>query len=141
MPSTLDIILTTCPQLITCPVLKETSSDHKLVLFNNSISVKTHQPLIRKGRSFKNYSKLNLLYNLDMTRLNALLFSTDVNLVASTLVNEINKALDVVAPNKATQIRTHYAPHLSSNTKEIIEQRNKAKEKARMTKMKEDHET
>ena len=133
-PSTLDIILTNIPHLISPPSLIETSSDHKMVLFRKNVTVKENAPQVRRARNYKNYSKSKMLNTMNIPLLNKLLLSTDANEVAESLTNEINRALDVVAPVKCTQMRVHYAPHLSPTTKSMMTERNKIKEAARTNK-------
>ena len=134
-PSTIDIILTNVPHLISTPTLIESTSDHKIVLFDKKILVKPNVPQIRKARIYKNYTKEKMLQTLNIPLLNQLLSSTDVNKVADSLTEEIVRALDIIAPICTTQIRTKYAPHLSQETKTLMTKRDKIKTEANMSKL------
>ena len=128
-PSILDLLISTHPELLTQPKLIETSSDHKMVMFQKSISIrKTFMPL-RRARSYAKYTKGRMLNLLNIPHLNMLLSSKDPNHVADSLVEEINRVLNIVAPIETIQIRKHYVPYLSSITKQLMESRDKKKAK------------
>ena len=137
-PSTLDILLTNIPEQLSSPLLFETSSDHKLVSFNKRMKVKDAIIPIRKARNFSKYSKNEMLRKLNMPKLNELLHETDPEVVAEELTKELQRVLDEIAPIKTTQIRKHYAPHLTEGTKKLMTTRNEMKEKAQKTKKIED---
>ena len=137
-PSILDLVITNIPHLISPPILLETSSDHKCIIFNKHIKLKCKMEEVRKARSYKLYTKERLLANLNMPVINQLLFSRNTNYVADSLIGEINSALDICAPVKTTQMRAKYIPHLLLSTKELMMIRNKHREKANTSKSEED---
>ena len=138
VPSVLDLILTNIPAQLSTPILIDSSSDHKVIFFHKSTKVKAKVLLIRKARSYKNYTKEKLQNQLNMPRLNRLLFSTNLNYVANTLVDEVNRVLDVIAPVRTIQLRTKYAAHLTEATKQMMTDRNNLKTKAILSKLDED---
>ena len=138
-PSTLDIILSSHPELIEAPTLLHSSSDHKMILFAKNAKIKQLKQPTRRGRSYVHYSKAQLLSLLNMPKLNSLLNSTCTNHVTNTLIEEITRVLDIVAPIKTIQIRNHYAAYLSAATKELMTKRDKVKKMANITKKIEDH--
>ena len=137
-PSTLDIILSNKPELINTPLLVQTTSDHKLVIFRKEVKMRQNMIPSRKARSFKNYTREKLLQNLDMPKLNKLLNSKNPDYVADVLVEEVNRILDIVAPVKTVQIRKNYAAHLTIHTKELMKKRDEIKEKAQKSKSEDD---
>ena len=62
----------------------------------------------------------------------------DVNLAAQLFTDKITSILDNMAPVRKYQIRKKYAPWLSNNTKERINERNLAQKKAVETGMPDD---
>ena len=48
----------------------------------------------------------------------------------NVLAGKLNRILDIMAPVKIIQVRTHYAPWMSLETKEMIKDRNRAQRKA-----------
>ena len=137
-PSILDIVLTNCPLQIPPPLLLDSTSDHKIVLIQKKCETKMTAAITRKARSYKHYTKARMLQNLDIPRLNQLLFSEDPNYVAEALVCELNRALDIVAPTKVIQIRKNYAAHLTESTKQIMANRDQLKGIALASKKEED---
>ena len=93
---------------------------------------------IRKARSFKNYSKEQLLVLLDMPKLNELLMSICPNHVTDILVEEITRILNILAPIKTIQIRNHYAVYLTNATKELMAKRDNMKQLAHISKNEDD---
>ena len=134
VPSTLDVIFSNFPHLIIDHQLIEASSDHKIVLFQKAVNIKPKLQLINKMRSYKAYSKLGLVQKLDMPLLNSLLENNDADTIAETMVEEINRVLDLVAPIKTIQLRTNYAPHLTIDTKNVMKKRYILKTKANVSK-------
>ena len=69
-----------------------------------------------------------------MPKLNKLLSSSDPNLVADAMIDEVNRVLDIVAPVKTVQICTKYAAHLTAQTKELMNRRDSMKDDAQKSK-------
>ena len=89
----------------------------------------TPRPVKRaqKARRYKMYSAQRLLESLDQPAIMDLLWSTDSNVIAEGLVNELNRVLDIIAPFKTISPRAHYAPHLQASTRLVMEKRDEAK--------------
>ena len=77
---------------------------------------------------------------LRFKEINKLLWEIDPDYVAVQLVQEINYALDLIAPVKKTQLRTRYAPSISDQTKVLMKSRDDKKGKYLKTRTKEDKE-
>ena len=136
--SMLDLILTNDSKLFSNPLTLDSSSDHKVMLIHKAQKWKTNAPMIKKARSYKKYTKKDMLENLDIPKINKLLWIMDPNVVANELVKEINNALNIVAPVKKIQTRRQYAPHLSENTKIEMKNRDQLKAKCYASKNNED---
>jgi hypothetical protein len=79
---------------------------HKLIkVVRFSKSFKPCPRFIRK-RMFKNFDP----EKLRESQLDEILTCTDVNQAAELLVHKMNTILDIIAPIKTVQIRTHYVP-------------------------------
>ena len=121
--STLDLILTSKPELISNIRLLATCSDHALITCQVSQVKPPPIKRSRRFRGFKKYSKDGLLAAIDYHRLGALLWSEDPNWVAEELTSILNLALDVVAPTKTVNPRKGYVPHLTAETKLMMKER------------------
>ena len=64
----------------------------------------------------------------------------DLEMAVNMVSEKLNKILDEMAPVKVIQVRTNYAPWMSRETKQKIKERDKAQEKASVTKNTEDWE-
>ena len=134
LPSCIDLIMTNTENLVEKPILINSSSDHKIISVTLVRKVKENKPNLKIGRSYKNYSKKEILKVLDIPYINSFLCCTNTDMVAEALVYSINKALDIVAPMKKTQIRKNYAPFLSEDTKKLMNERNNLKATANTSK-------
>ena len=106
------------------------ASDHKMIYTVRRTKKVISKPRIIKKRSFKNFDPQAFIDAvrstpwLDVYLCNNL--DTAVNLVATKL----NMILDIMAPVKVIQVRSCYAPWMSSKTKEEIKKRKIAQQKA-----------
>ena len=127
IPSTLDVIFTNKPELISTPVLISSSSDHKMIIVTKTGKVVPEQLNVIYARSYKKYTCATMLKCLEMPFINKLMWNDNPEEVADHLVASINRSLDIVAPFKKTQIRKHYAPSISEATKILMKERDLAK--------------
>ena len=128
--SILDILLTNVPATIAKATLHKSSSDHKIVVYEKTVTAKLKEPNIRRSRSFKVYTKERMIAQLQPDMINSLLDVSDTNLVANVLIGHITEALDIIAPIKSVQPRFRYAPYLTSTTKKMMTERDDLKETA-----------
>ena len=128
--STLDILLTNNPSTITSTFLVNSSSDHKVVIYERKTAEKKKESNCRKTRTLKKYSKERMVKEINVEMINSLMGTEDTNLIANVLIGHLTECLNKVAPWKTIQTRHQYAPYLSSDTKEMMLVRNNMKQKA-----------
>ena len=126
-PSTLDVTISNRIDLISKPLLLNSSTDHKLVIITKTGKPLPEKPSIIICRNYKKYTKSGMLDALNIVEINKLMWSDNTDFVAGQLVHLINMALDQVAPVKKIQIRNRYAPYISESTKVLMKERDSAK--------------
>ena len=106
-------------------------SDHKLLkIKRHSKSIQNKVRFTRK-RTFKNFNKEEFKRRVrNMAELKLIEETSNVDEAAKLLTEGITRILDEMAPVKTIQVREKYAPHLSEETKELQNQRNKAQARA-----------
>ena len=130
-PSGLDHYFTTNPRKLSdVQVINQGSSDHKIIFATRfSRCISRNQRIIKK-RSYKNFNATEFLGALKQVSWWKIYSCDDVNLAVETLSEEITIILDKMAPIKVFQVRTNYAPWISSSTKELMKTRDQAQKKA-----------
>ena len=104
------------------------SSDHKLIRATRySKSVSRCQRIVKK-RSYRGFDASLFLAAVKNIPFFKIYECEDVNAAIRILTTELNKILDIMAPGKIFQVRTNYAPWLSSDMKVMMKERNQAQQ-------------
>ena len=91
-----------------------------------------------KKRSYKNFDPVHFINEVRKIRWWTLYQTENVNSAVDIFSSKLNEILDLVAPIKTIQIRTHYSPWLSDETKTLMAERNNAQRIASRTQSTED---
>ena len=137
--STLDQIWTNCGnRIINHFNLKRPPSDHNIIGANISLSdIKIGgQNIVRRKWSKFDTNRFKMKCN--NTDWSSILREPNPELANSIFEEKLNRILDSEAPMGLIQRRTRYLNWLSDSTKDKMEERDKAKDKARDTKMESD---
>ena len=130
--SCLDHIYTNTPGKCDTPKVESAgNSDHLAVLITKySKELKIKPQTIRK-RSYKHFDIKNFLKDVNESRINAEITAIrDIDEAALKFEELFGSILDKHAPVKVFQIRKHYVPYLSEETKLLMEERNCLKDEA-----------
>ena len=109
-------------------------SDHMLIFavrYANSIRP---QPSYIRKRSFKNFVPSEFISAINQLSWLDIYLCTDSNSAVELLSTKITSVLDLMAPMKTFQVRTHYNPWLSQETKILIAERERLHKSAVETK-------
>ena len=113
-------------------------SDHKFIfVVRYSKALKKSARYVTK-RSYKNFRPEQFLNEVRSIKWWDLYQCIDVNEAVRIFNKKITDILDKLAPIKTIQIRSKYAPWLSSATKTLMKQRDDVQDNARMTNKSED---
>ena len=130
-PGGLDHYYTTHPQKISeVHAYHQGSSDHRVIMATRYSKLVVRNPRYVKKRSYKNFNPaefLNAVRNISWWELYS---CNDLDKAVTLFSEKLTAILDEMAPVKKYQIRKKYAPWLSNNTKEKINERNLAQKKA-----------
>ena len=96
---------------------------------------------IIKKRSFKNFNPQAFVEAVMKISWLDVYLCDDVDTAVKLVTDKLNKILDEMAPIKIIQVRTHYAPWMSTETKAKAKERDLAQKKAAQTQSVEDWET
>ena len=108
-------------------------SDHKLILAIRQSKVKiTNQRIVFK-RSYKNFDPKVFLSAVSQISWWEVYSSENIESAVELFTNKLNSILNKMAPMKKFQVRTKYAPWMSSSTKEKVKIRDAAQKKASET--------
>jgi len=109
-------------------------SDHKMIsAVRYTDSLKGNVRYVRK-RIFRNFDSQGFRSEVAATNMLEIYLSSDVNEAVGLLTRKLTTALDKYAPIKTIQIRKHYAPWLSEETKLLMQERNRAQQAALISK-------
>ena len=114
------------------------SSDHKLIISVRHTKAVLSKPRLIKKRCFKDFSPQNFVKAVQKLTWFEVYMTEDTESAVRIVTEKLTTILDVMAPIKTIQNRTHYAPWLSKGTKEKIKQRNAAQRKAARTNLESD---
>ena len=133
-PSGLDHVYTNQPDhLSDVQVRFHGGSDHRLVMVTRYTKSVVRKTRIIKKRSYKNFNPLDFINALKNVSWLEIYLCEDVNSAVKMFNEKMNMILDRLAPIKTIQVRNHYAPWLSSSTKELMKERNIAQHRASVT--------
>ena len=116
------------------------ASDHKMICVTRRTKKIISKPKIIKKRNFKNFNPQDFINEVSRTSWLDVYLCEDVDRAVNLVAGKLNRILDIMAPVKIIQVRTHYAPWMSLETKERIKKRNRAQRKAAETQNSEDWE-
>ena len=109
------------------------SSDHNIVgLEISTKDIKINGSTVWK-RCWKTFNRVRCLDNFRQTNWTDILEQTDVDIASSLLEDKICAIMDKEAPMKVIQHRTKYREWVSEDTKLEMEERDSAREVARIT--------
>ena len=117
------------------------ASDHKMICILRRTRKIISKPKIIKKRNFKNFDPQAFIDAVSKTSWLDVYLCDDLDTAVNLVTIKLNKILDEMAPVKIIQVRTHYAPWMSTETKEKIKERDTAQKKAAETQNAEDWES
>ena len=129
--SCIDHIATTSPDK--CEKISVTSagnSDHMAIIVTKHSKEIVEKPEVVKKRSYKNFTEANFIREVKYTDFEPVMEETDENEAAKKFCSIFRSILDNHAPIKVFQTRKNYAPWVSTETKSLIEERDKLKEES-----------
>ena len=101
-------------------------SDHKLIgATRYATSIKRNVRYVTK-RCYKNFKKEDFIFAVKQISWWHLYACDDVEMALQMLTDNLTKILDEMAPIRTIQIRENYAPWLSSETKQLMAERDHA---------------
>ena len=113
-------------------------SDHKLIKVTRySKSLKRNPRYVRK-RCYKQFNAEDFCQAVQQLSWWELYMCEDATTAAEMLTTQLSGILDTMAPIRTIQVRTRYAAWLTTETKQLIDQRNKAQKVASLTKDQDD---
>ena len=130
--SCLDHVYSNTPHKCDTPVpMAAGDSDHLAIIFTKySKDLKTKPQTIKK-RNYKNFMIGNFLTDVYNSGINEEIRSLDnLDEAATKFQEKFGSILDHHAPVKVFQIRKHYVPYISEETKLLMEERDALKEEA-----------
>ena len=95
-----------------------------ILAIRTSKTMKCSPKYIRK-RCYKNFVPSRFISEVRKIKWLGIYLSEDVNKAVEYFTNEINRILDVMAPLKTIQIRKQYNPWISSETKDMMTERDR----------------
>ena len=117
------------------------ASDHKMIYIIRRTKKVISKPKIIKKRSFKNFNPQAFVEAVMKISWLDVYLCDNVDTAVKLVTDKLNKILDEMAPIKIIQVRTHYAPWMSSETKAKAKERDLAQKKAAQTQSVEDWQT
>ena len=114
------------------PVTKQYcgGSDHMLIFATRySRSVKTSSRYVRK-RSYKNFNPAEFVQAVQQVSWWEVYLCDDVDTAVEILTKKLTFILDAMAPMRTIQVRTRYAPGLSTTTINLMKERDKQQQTA-----------
>ena len=108
-------------------------SDHKLLKVTRFSKSYKHLPRFVKKRTFKDFDEDSFIDKIKLCGLGEIYECTSVDSATELLTRKITNILDEMAPIKKFQTRTKYAPWLSTDTKQLMVEREAAQQKASLS--------
>ena len=109
-------------------------SDHKLITISRYSKTLKSYPRYIKKRCFKKFRSNEFIKQVrEMPELREIIVSQCANQAAELLTAGLSRVLNSCAPVRTIQHRSKYAPHLSDETKKLMEKRNTSQRKAATT--------
>ena len=128
--SGLDHLYTNNPEKLSQVHTELAGSDHKLLKVTRfAKSVKRSSRYVRK-RCYKDFDETEFRKKVSELSWFELYLCDDVEKAVHLLTSNINRVLDQFAPVRTVQMRSRYAPWLSSETKAIMKERDAAQVQA-----------
>ena len=125
-PSGLDHLYTNRPEKLSEVFSEHAGSDHKIIKVTRSAkSIKRNVRYVRK-RCYKDFDERKFKEEVTKLSWHELYLCEDVEKAVYILTSSLTTILDQFAPIRTIQMRTRYAPWLSSETKALIRDRDAA---------------
>ena len=138
-PSLLDQHWTNRPEKISSVnSFHQGSSDHKLIISMRHTKTVLSKPRLIRKRCFKDFSPDIFIEAVKKLTWFEVYMTEDTESAVNMVTKKLTAIIDVLAPIKTIQTRTHYAPWLSKATKKKINERNSAQKKAARTNLESD---
>jgi hypothetical protein len=128
--SCLDLIFTNKPEKTSEVETSTTTSDHKYIQMTRYSKIIKTAPRYIVKRSYKEFDENVFLSEARKLSWLPLYLCEDVNTAAAIFQDNINSVLDRLAPIRKIQTRNHFAPWISEETTNLMEERNMLKEAA-----------
>ena len=130
--SCLDHCYSDVPEKLSTPVIVSAGdSDHLAVIITKYAKAPICKPQTTRKRNFKNFcieSFLTDVYNSDINQ--RVTERDNMEEAAKVFERKFSEILDFHAPMKTYQMRKHYLPHISEETKLLIKERKTLHEEA-----------
>ena len=114
------------------------ASDHKLILATRYTKAAVVKPKFIRKRSYKDFDPEEFKSEVKKISWIDLYLCENVDLAVEIITDKLTSILNRMAPVKTIQVRSKYAPWVSEQTKEIIQQRNFSQKKASESKCQND---
>ena len=101
-------------------------SDHRIIKAVRSTKSLTQCARYVRKRCYKQFNEEEFCNRVKLIPWFELYMSDNVEQAVNLLTNNLKLILDEMAPVKTIQMRTHYAPWLSKETKQLLQERNNA---------------
>ena len=133
--SCIDHIYSDAPLKCSTPaVVSGGDSDHLAVVFTKFTRELRLKPQTILKRNYKHFDEEMFLNDiLESNLVDKVMECKDIETAAATFGKVFREVLDIHAPVKTFQVRTNYVPHLSEETKKLMEEREALKEEATKT--------
>ena len=120
-PSLLDHFMTNAPNRVDgVETIHNHIADHTFVKLNFHREVLQSKPQFREVRDYKNLNSDNLMKEIEENEELQSVFSKECpNDIFKTLITELNKIIDKLAPSKLIQIKKKDQPYMSPELKEL----------------------
>lgn len=139
-PSCIDHITSNIPQFVHNVKTHHTgASDHSILAFTYSTSFSTDKPLYRMTRDTSLLTPANMEHYIDTSAPLCDLFTQeDPNTVTNTLMTELNRMIDTLAPAHRVQLNKKHSPFIDTESLALINTRKEHYARARQTDTPED---
>ena len=133
--SCIDHCYTDVPHKLSDPTVEAAGdSDHLAVIFTKYCKAPVSKPQTVRKRNYKNFNVGDFLNDINTSDINEQVTSKDDLEEAAMAFEQIfSEILNIHAPMKTFQIRKHYSPHISPETKLLIAERKVLQEEATAT--------
>ena len=130
--SCIDHCTTNVPEKLSKPLIESAGdSDHLAVIVTKFTKAPVTKPQTVRKRTYKNFCVEMFLTDILNSGINDLVTAIeDIEEAAEAFQRHFSKILDFHAPMKTFQMRNHYLPQISEETKLLIAERNALQEEA-----------